>query len=336
MKKIFSNLLIKTLAFLLIISGPAAGALSADTLRINLGFWPGERDPGLEQHLFYDDLLYNTGLGRFDLPWKGKDTSTIYPIGLQFIRPAGNGSIVAGINYTRYLPDYSFLGLYPGSGVFSMVDLLDYKATDIEAEVGYEFNVGSQFKVKPKFGGRSHAESYTYNELTLGEGTYIVTLNGGPFESSAQGAYMGVDANFALTPQLSIIGEYAMSAPLFGTLLGSHSGERITAGVIGGSIGYYEYLSEESSYKINFSRFMLGMEYKLNEKFRINAGVRSEEIKESYPEFYSFSYTILAGNNRGSITLPIVEYFTDAMFYGTPHPTTKGVFFVGMSMDIGN
>ncbi|MCB1171823.1 MAG: hypothetical protein KDK25_15860, partial [Leptospiraceae bacterium] len=105
----------------------AATAASADTLRLNVGLWPGELDPELEGRLLLDDLVEPTP--RLDLSWNNKDTTTIYPLGLEYLKPMGAGKLVISGNYIRYSPEYSFTGITT-SGAVSLVTLKDFSTTD--------------------------------------------------------------------------------------------------------------------------------------------------------------------------------------------------------------
>ena len=96
----------------LLLTALTVSTVSADQLRLNVGLWPGELDPELEGRLLLDDLVEPTS--RIDLAWSNKDTTTVYPLGLQYFKPMGPGQLVLTANYIRYAPEYSFNGISTG------------------------------------------------------------------------------------------------------------------------------------------------------------------------------------------------------------------------------
>lgn len=310
----------------------STSTIMANTLKINLGYWPGELDPELEERFFLDDIIIGSSssysLGRIDLPWENKDTNTIYPLGLSYITQAGPGDLVLAANYMQYNPEYSFVGLSAASALatsISFVDMLDYEINDTEGEIGYRFHiVENKFYITPKAGYRKHNKSFKKDELILGSGTIIKTLDSN-FEAQSSGLYFGVDLQFYLTKEFSLVASYIGASSNWS---GSAINDQIAAGAAG-STTFFTYENASSGYQLSINRWSLGVQYDLGKDWHFQAGVREETLKQSYPDYINLAFNSVTG-----FGIATNEVLTDYIFYGQEINQTKGFVYVSATYDI--
>lgn len=321
-----------------------AAPLSAQTtMRINAGYWPGELTPEMESRMEKDDLIQGNGFGRLNQPWTGKHTHTIYPAGLEFLINAGPGRVVLGGNYIRYQPEYSFDGI--GLVYLSDVDITNYKTTDWEFKAGYEYPVipGRLF-VTPRMGYRQHFKEFVYNEFTIGANPVVLLSDSSVFDGAAKGMYMGLDIQFYVMDQLSIVGDVMFSTGLPGWS-GYMSYSRTVYGVAssppspfsGAAPPTYSLERGEAGYEIDIFRWSLGVQYDVTEELSVSTGFRQEQLAQRYPEYFAIPI-IIRGNSlpSGSELLDntLVELLTDRIFYGSEETQIKGLWYMALSYDV--
>lgn len=323
MRKTLSTL--KTVVALALF-GFVTTALSADTLRLNLGFWPGDLEPELQGRYQKDDLIQGAAFYRYNLDWTDQQTYTIYPLGLQFMRAVGPGKLVLSGNYVRYQPDYKYNGI--GSVFLSQVALKNYVTSDWEADAGYQLAVlNNQVLITPKLGYRRHFQEFDYEELTLGDGTFII--NGpSPFQSTAGGLYAGLGLQVYVTSEVSLIFDYVQSA---GFWTGSMNQERVTAGSVGGA-GFISFERAESSYEISIQRYALGVQYDVQKNLHLQVGVREEKLAQSYPDY--FGLPIVVSGAGSALNASLTEYLTDLFIWEGTETSTKGFVYFSLSYDL--
>lgn len=308
----------------------AVSALSADTLRLQAGFWPGELDPELEDRLFLDDLLLGTGLGRFNLGWTDKDTYTIYPLGLSYMRQIGPGKAILSGNYMRFSPEfkYSGIGLSPLS--ISNVTLVDYLNTNWEGELGYQIGAANnQLFITPKVGYRRSFQEFSYSEFTIGNGT-IAFSGDSPFEASAGGTTVGLGLQFYLTKQVSLIFDYVQTAGLWS---GSMTQEKLIVGVSGGS-ALLSWERAEAGYELSMSRYSLGVQFDVDSNLSLQAGIREEKQDVSYPGYFGLPVVINPATGGAVLQNSVDEFITDYIIWQQEETTTKGLVFFSLTYDI--
>lgn len=300
--------------------------LFADELRLNIGFWPGLLEPELEPRLFNDDLIEGTDIGRLDLEWVNKNTNTIYPLGFQYIKPAGKGNIVFGANWIFFAPDYKFNGIYP-FGAISIVTLKEFNISDLEAEIGYQLKFGPNFFLTPKIGGRWHNQNFEYNELTLGR-VFGVSIGKNDFKANAFGTYFGADVQLYVDKSFSLVFEYLNTA-FFPGFAGSM--EFKTTSIYTGNI--ISITNQTSSYDVKIERFKVGFQYDIDKNKHIQFGFREEKQIHSYPGYINLGFIIgPAGTNFGLDTFN--EILTDIIFWQKEEEQKKGLLFFSFSYDI--
>lgn len=296
------------------------GSLFADNLRLNVSFWPGERTSALEEHYLFDNIIGNDW--RINLPWTGKQTLTL-PVGLEYKKSIGANNLVFLAEYSRYMPDYRFMGLN-GIPSVSMVKLSGYTSQNLEASLGIEIKQ-DKFSITPRVGTLINVQSFNYDDQTIGNGTYTFTVDG-PFKANAQGIFVGGNVRVEVSPELSAFMDVAITSPFLGNVIGSMDYSLIQAGAVAGGLNYY-YSSGESDYEIDLSRLVIGADYKLNTNMSLFGGIRSETIKESYPGLFTTTYNV--GQGFG---FSVFEILTDMLFYSVPRNTEKTGFFFGVSL----
>jgi len=322
-----------------------SSSLMADTLRLNVGIWPGNLDPELQDRFFYDDLVGGASFGRYNQAWENKsmnrDASSklgnLYPFGVQYFKPMGPGSLVIGGNYTRYTPDYKFQG-FSAAPAISLVNLKNYKATDFEAEAGYKLGLlEDKVFVTPKAGFRWHTQEYSYDELTIGNGVTAISL-ASPFKASAQGLYIGAGLQFNIDEKFSVIADYVFTSPILGSVAGAMTDDRTVVGVgapcAGGASGNTACLDKATgSYQVDITRWMIGVQYNVSEDLHLMAGLRQEKQRTSYPNYTNIPIVISASGAQIGANI-VSEYLTDSIFWKNGYETTKGLIFLGLSYDL--
>ncbi len=301
--------------------------LYADKIRLNVGYWPGEMEPELEDRFFLDELI---GQGDLNLTWTGKQTNTIWPLGFQYHKVMQSGTLILSANYTRYMPEYKYNALPLGFGSVKMVELTDYTSTDWDGELGYQMQVGkSGLFLTPKVGFRWHNTSYEYSATQIG-GSFGTTIGDNNFEASARGTYAGLGFQFYVQKNMSIIGEFVTTSffPNFG---GSMS-YQTTFISLGGS-NQIDVTDQEASYEMKINRWMLGFQYDHTADLHFQVGLRQEEQLHSYPGFYGMNFLIVGGN-FATAAPTAVEIITDIIFWESEKTQTKGLFFFAVSYDI--
>ncbi len=312
-----------------------AAPVFADHVRINAGFWPGDLDPELETRMFKDDILAGPNFGRLDLDWTGKDTYTLYPLGLQYFKDGiGPGTLVISANYIRYTPDYKFTALGTAPSI-SFVNLENFKNSDWEAQLGYQIPVlDKKLILTPEFGGRWHFQEFNYDELTIGNGTFAKSFDS-PFRANAKGSFIGAGAQYYVTPQLSILADYIRTTPFFGNVSGSMSDKRNVAGVSSGG-AYLQIDRATAGYVVDISRWTLGVQYDITPELHLQAGVREETQTAQYTGYFNIPILVTNGI-AGPTAIPYntaVEIVTDKLFWESKEVQTKGLFFVAASYDL--
>lgn len=300
--------------------------LNANELRLNIGYWPGELEPELEPRLFKDDLIEGNGIGRLDLEWANKTTHTIYPLGFQYFIPSGNGKLVFGANWILFRPEYRFNGIFP-EGAVSIVTLKDFMINDIEGEIGYQINAGSNFFLTPKIGGRWHRQTFTYNEITIGRFLGI-SIGNNDFEASAFGTYFGIDLQVYFQNNLSFVFEYLNTAffPGFGGDMQFKTTTFYTSNTI-------QITNQSSSYDVKIERFKIGLQYDIDKTKHIQFGIRQETQTHSYPGYFNIG--IIISNNNADIGIDTFsEILTDIIFWQNKEEQTKGLLYFAFSYDI--
>lgn len=315
-----------TAALVFLLAG--ATSVSADTLRLNVGLWPGERETELEPRFFLDDLIPE---GRLNLPWANTNTNTIFPLGFQYFKPLGSGSLVVGLNYTRYAPEYGFNGIgLPGSALYnnsvSIVNLEDYSANDWDFDIGYQFQpVKGRLFLTPRIGVRWAFQDFNYNELTLGQ-TITVSLDS-PYSANATGAYIGIGGQFYMINKLSLVFDY-MTTSVMPSLTGDMSFERTVIGT-GPTLSYN---NAESGYEIDINRWRLGLRYDITSAIGLEFGLQEEVTRVSYPGY--FDLPIVVGQGGSAVGLTVTEIVTDILFWDQTQETKKGLVYFAFSYDL--
>ncbi|MBI39169.1 MAG: hypothetical protein CMF59_06190 [Leptospiraceae bacterium] len=305
----------------LLLTALTVSTVSADQLRLNVGLWPGELDPELEGRLLLDDLVEPTS--RIDLAWSNKDTTTVYPLGLQYFKPMGPGQLVLTANYIRYAPEYSFNGISTGS--VALVTLEDFATTDWELEAGYEIPlVGNKLFITPRLGFRWHTQEFNYDELTIGSPSAI-SLDS-PFSGNARGSYIAVGGRFYLMPQIALYVDF-MTTSIFPNFGGSMEFEQTVLQ----TDGVLRYDRAESSYQVEFSRYTLGIQYDINKNAYIQIGIREEVQKTSYPGYYNLAIR----TDSSGVNSTVDEIISDIVFWDFQDQTqTKGFAYFAFSYGI--
>lgn len=309
-----------------------ATPLLADKIRLNVGFWPGELEPELENRLFKDDLIAGTSFGRFDLPWTGKDTYTLYPLGAQYIiENLGPGDLLLGGNYIRYAPEYKYNGFGAGPSI-SIVELRNFINSDWEAEAGYRIGLlDKKLAVTPKFGGRWHFQEYDYNETTIGSGTLALSVGDNQFRGNAKGTYLGAGIQYYVTSEFSVFADYIMTSPIGGNVSGAMTDKRTVLGFVG-SAPYLALDNASAGYQLSITRWTLGAQYDITPVLHVQGGVREETARSKYPGY--FNIPILVTSAGPAPALSVGEIVTDILFWEAEEIQTKGFVFLGVSYDI--
>lgn len=299
----------------------------ADKIRLNVGYWPGEMEPELEERFFLDDLI---GQGDLNLSWTGKQTNTIWPLGFQYLKPMSSGTLIVGANYTRYMPEYKYNSLPLNFNSVKLVELKNYVSTDWDGEVGYQIGVGkSSLFLTPRLGFRWHNTSYEYSAIQIGA-SVGTTIGDNNFEASARGTYAGLGVQFYLQKNMSIIGEFATTS-IFPNFGGSMT-YQTTFISLGGS-NQIDITDQEASYEMQINRWMLGFQYDHTADLHFQVGFRQEEQIHSYPGFFGKNFSII-NNNAGFIGIDATEIITDIIFWESEKTQKKGLFFFAVSYDI--
>lgn len=324
--------LLLAMGLLLALALPAS-LQAQTTLRLNVGYWPGDLEPELEDRYFKDDLILGAGVGRLNNSWQNKETHTIYPLGVQFLIPAGPGRVVFTGNYIRYEPEYQ----YNGFGLFflSDVQLAQYKTTDWEAEAGYEYPViAKKFFITPRIGFREHFKDFIYDELSIGTNPAFSFSDNSVFSANARGMYMGLGLQYYVTPQLSLIGDFIFTPGLPGWD-GSMTQERNVYGIPSGSGSAFVSIERgEAGYTIDILRYTLGVQYDITGDLSISAGFRQEELTQSYPDYFAIPIIVSTVSAPAVASNAVVELLTDRIFYDESSTQKKGLFFVALSYDV--
>jgi hypothetical protein len=304
--------------------------LFADKLRLNVGYWPGELEPELEDRFFLDDLVPLPG--QLNLGWTGKQTNTIWPLGVQYLKPMGSGILTLGLNYTRYMPEYKYNSLFIGGGLGSavrIVSLDNYYSTDWDGELGYQFEIGkSGLFLTPKLGFRWHWTGFENNAITLGS-IVGVSVGNNQFDANARGGYIGLGLQFYLQKNISLIGEFATTS-IFPNFGGSMSYQ--TTELFLGAGNLISITDQTASYEVQINRWMLGFQYDHTADLHFQVGLREEQQIHSYPGFFGKNFLIVGG--AGSIDIDATEIITDKIFWESEKTQKKGLFFFAVSYDI--
>lgn len=306
------------LGALLLFSAP----LSADTLRLKVGYWPGDLEPELEGRYFKDDLVQG-GLSRINLPWSNTQTNTIFPIGFEYaLTGLGDGQLVLNANYWWSAPEYKFQGL--GAIFFSNVTLKNYLTTDLEADLGYRFKLlDNRLTLMPKIGFRRHTQDFDYEELTIG--TTFGISGASPFDATAAGTIIGLAAEFRIEGPWSLKFDYVRSLGIAG---GSMTQEKLVVGSTS-----FSWERAESSYELDVERFGIGVGYDFSDDFGMELGVRQEKLRQQYIDYFGLPIVVGFDGTTSAIAT-VEEAITDRFFWEGTETSEKGLVFIAFHYDI--
>ena len=311
--------------FVLFLALSMGGSLFADKLRIKAGVWSGERQSELEDRFFLDDLIGVSG--RLNLPWAGNNATSGYPLGLEYTRKMGPGSLVLGAQYFSNNNAYKYNGINLNPDV-SIVALNDYNINNYEFDAGYQLKIASlPLFLTPRVGLRLYSESFDYDELTLGTNFAITT--DGPWKSTARGLYVGGSAKYEVNKRFALVADFITTPPALPTPKGSMDHKRT---ILGTSTITIEDASSDT--EVNIYRWSVGVEVKLMKNIGLFAGVGKETIEVSYPGYFNLPLQIQAGNVNTSATFTVLEIITDSIFYQQKFKSERGFFYVGVNLDI--
>lgn len=316
------------LSFLIAVA--MAGPLAADQLRVTGGVWAGEVSSELEKRFMMDDIITDPSVsaGRLDLPWGATNTYSVFPLSLQYQTGFWKGDLVFTASYLKHNPDYGFTGIVvPSASAIGIVSLDDYIEENIEGDVGYQIKlIGGKLFLTPRIGYRHHAKSFTYNEITLGNPVGM-SING-PFSADARNIFLGVGAQFFITPQFSVVGDIRQSSPVLGDLPGSMSFE-LTRAYTNGS---FTWDRANSDMTINFRRIMIAGQYDFTKDFHIQAGIMTENLRTEYPDYNNIPLTFSGG--AFNVNAVILEILSDNyLVYPSAEESEKGMVFLAASYD---
>lgn len=307
----------------------ASFSLSSNELRLNIGFWPGELEPELQPRFFLDDLIEGGGIGRINLDWSNKTTYTIYPLGIQYLIPVTGNRLVFGANFIGFYPEYKFNGISFNPTYVSIAELKNFGINDIEGEIGYQIQNGA-ISITPKIGSRFHRQTFEYSELSIGN-IFGFSFGYNKFDANALGTYFGIDLQFRLQNNLSLVGEYLNTA-LFPGFSGSmeYKNSIIYLSDNNFSLGI---TNQSSSYEVKIERFKIGMLYDIDATKHLEFGIRSETQKHSYPGY--FNIPIVITNTKADIALDTVfEIITDYIFWQQEQEQKKGLLYFAFRFDV--
>lgn len=311
-----------------------ASSLQAQTtLRMNVGYWPGNLEPELEDRYFKDDLILGSGLGRLNNGWSNKQTNTVYPLGVEFLIPAGPGRVVFAGNYIRYEPEYEYTGV--GLFFFSDVKLGSYKTTDWEAEAGYEYPIiPKKLLITPRIGFREHFKDFTYEEFSIGVNPLASFSDESVFSASARGMYLGLELQYYITSELSILGDVMFTPGLPGWD-GSMTQERNVYGIPSGFGSAFVSIERgEAGYQIDIQRYTFGIQYDVTADLSLQVGLRQEILTQSYPDYFAIPIILSSVSAPSVASNAVLELLTDRIFYDEQESQVKGLFYVALSYDV--
>ncbi len=302
------------------------GPLNANTLRLNVGFWPGNLEPELENRFFLDNLIEGSSIGSLNLPWANKNTNTIYPLGFQYFLPVGKNQIVIGANFIYMAPEYRYTSIAIPPTAVNLVQLKEFAINDLEGELGYQITTG-KIIITPKLGFRYHRQNFTNSELIIGQ-VFGFTVGKNDFSAVANGNYLGLDFQYKIDNQLSFIVEYlnTMLLPGFSGSMEYKTTTFITSGAL-------LLTNQSSSYDVKISRWKLGLQYDIDKTKFFQFGIRTEEQTHSYPGYFNIPIVII-GNNA-NIGLDIVsEIISDNFIWQKEEKQEKGLIYFAFGIDL--
>lgn len=304
--------------------------LQANELRLNVGFWPGELEPELEPRFFIDDLIEAGGLGRINLEWTNKTTYTIYPLGIQYLIPVGGNKLVFGANFIGFYPEYKFNGISLMPTTVSIVELKNFGINDIEGEIGYQIKQ-QQITFTPKIGSRFHRQTFEYSELIIGQAIGF-SIGDNLFNAHALGTYFGIDLEFKLQNNISLVGEYLNTA-FFPGFSGSMEFKTSTI-LFAGNFFALGVTNQSSSYDVKIERFKLGFLYDIDKTKHIEFGIRTETQKHSYPGYFNIPIVISSFGAANIALDTVFEIVTDYIFWQQEKEQKKGLLYFAFRYDI--
>ena len=315
---------------LLLVFLMAAPLAAEQKVRINVGWWGGPLRSELENRFLLDDMIEGDELDRYNLPWIGRETSTIYPAGLEYIGRFGPGKLILGGNYVRNSPQYKYAGL-TNDPTLSLVRLLNYRTTTYEGGLGYELEITPRLlHITPRVGFRQHFQQFNYLELTVGGDDFLASIDS-PFYSSARSAYGGLGIQYFLTEQVSVVLEGLYSPPVFSTWGGNMQHERTRVGTRDDAT-YITYDRAESAYEIQINRGSFALQYDLSDEIHLRTGYREEVQAARYPGYYNLPLILRDG--VFDFDGVVKEFITDFVFFDSEQTTRKGFAFFEISLDV--
>ncbi len=314
----------------LLLMGAGPSVFAEQKLRLNAGWWGGPLRSELENRFLLDDMVEGDQLDRINLPWIGRETSTIYPLGLEYIGRVGPGKVLLGGNYVRNSPDYKYAGL-TNDPTLSLVRLYNYETTDYEGSLGYELEITPRLlHITPRVGFRQHFQEFNFTELTVGRDDFVAAIDS-PFYSSARSAYGGLGIQYFLTEQVSVVLEGLYSPPVFATWGGNMQHERTRVGTRDNET-FITYDRAESAYEITIHRGSFAVQYDLSDEIHFRTGYREEVQAARYPGYYNLP--LIIRNNTIDFEGVVKEFITDYAFFDAEQTTRKGYAFFEISLDV--
>ncbi len=298
-------------------------------LRFSLGYWAGPEDADYIEHL-RDDLTFAGLSPRSLIDNPGPKPTEATPVALEFWTPLQVGDL--SLRLEHYVTGTSYRdgsGLTTGGTLF-FFNHDRYRRERLHIFLGYRLGfLEDRLHVTPRLGLRRYGET---SDLGLaGVQPDFVQLIAQVRDVNGEGTVAGLDLEYLLLEDLSVLGTYARSVGPIDGDMNLASLNAAAARSVFGSATSLSYAGAVADHLHIWRSWSLALSYRVFEGVRIAAGYRKETISVRYPDYFTFS----AALGGGFIEISPTELVTNRISYDQAKLSEKKGVFLEASYELG-
>ena len=307
----------------------------SNTLRIHGGIWGGIFHSEMDERVKLDYLIEgNTYRSRLLLPAESQVSRTVHPLGLEYSKKLGPGNLILTANFHHIALLYRYDGYIVYNPGISSLHLSSYNQYQFDAGAGYSIGIYKKLVyITPELLFRTQYTGFQFNELTYG--FYESRTQKSSFHARGTNFHTGIKAEVVLYKNLSFVTGWSGPLPYYRSK-GFMRMENLLF-IADTTVFYYTnpvYQQERASSKYSYSldhRFA-GLRLKIFKNIILEAGMRSEKQKVSYPDYSGMPVEVSAG-----IVSPVNnfmnEYISDYILWGMKTEEKKGMYYLSAAYD---
>jgi len=249
---------------------------------------------------------------QFNKEWRGVgNLSFLNQLGVDFYYNLGGKQLthlVFGYNSLGFNANYTW---DPAPGFVVSRNKGESLAGINDLNVGTSFSVSDQFRIIPKFYLKTFSQSFQSEEAFLG---LVAGLRRGEAESLSGGGVFGVQLEYDLRPNLTLLGEFYLLSPVLLQFRGNYDSFTTTfTGPLVLPINQGLFLDGVTGgHESRFRRIALGTSVGFSDSLRIFLLLESNTVLTRAVDTLAFSVSVIGASSNFSFVQPtILSRFLD-------------------------